>query len=434
MSTLFIVHCIDTEGPLSENLEATFDRLKKIYNINLSPTEENLKMLQSKSIELNGIEDQVAKTINPKLLNYNSNWCDIDNMLTECLSTEFRNAFKDDFSNGWVYSWHCMDHINYTTNPRNKDVGYGNIFRHYKQKILETKSKSDEINWHFHPRSINNDDISCSTSYVNSYKLLYETICRRIIDDNWFPTVNRPGFHSERQDSHFFLEQWIPFDYANQHYDASNKQQDLNNHRFGDWLRASSTWRGYHPSFHDYQLAGDCNRKIFRCLNIGTRFNNLELRHVQEAFIEAQIKGGAILAFCNHDYRDIRPDIKKIIDMIKTIKPKFKEVKIKFAGAEQAAIELENLKSLIPDISMQINNKRLEVNIIKGEIFGPQPFLALKHKNGNYYHDNLDIIEPFNKWSYIFDDQTFNLSELECVAIGSAGKEGKFITKKIIIN
>ena len=32
---LFIVHCIDTEGPLHEPLEATFQRLKKIYNIDL---------------------------------------------------------------------------------------------------------------------------------------------------------------------------------------------------------------------------------------------------------------------------------------------------------------------------------------------------------------------------------------------------------------
>ena len=43
---LHIVHCIDTEGPLNENIEATFQRLKSIYNIELEPTRKNLKLIQ----------------------------------------------------------------------------------------------------------------------------------------------------------------------------------------------------------------------------------------------------------------------------------------------------------------------------------------------------------------------------------------------------
>ena len=44
---------------------------------------------------------------------------------------------------------------------------------------------------------------------------LYQILCRRIIDHNWFPVVNRAGFHVERPDSHWFLEQFIPFDLSN---------------------------------------------------------------------------------------------------------------------------------------------------------------------------------------------------------------------------
>ena len=55
-----------------------------------------------------------------------------------------------------------------------------------------------------------------ATSYSNSTDVLYEIITRRIIDNNWFPTVNRAGFHTVRRDSSVFLEEWIPFDYSNQ--------------------------------------------------------------------------------------------------------------------------------------------------------------------------------------------------------------------------
>lgn len=40
---IYVVHCIDTEGPLHESLEATFERLKHIYHIDLEPSQENLK-------------------------------------------------------------------------------------------------------------------------------------------------------------------------------------------------------------------------------------------------------------------------------------------------------------------------------------------------------------------------------------------------------
>jgi len=51
---LYIVHCIDTEGPLTETLEATFERLYSIFNIKMDPTKENLELLQNKQIKLGG--------------------------------------------------------------------------------------------------------------------------------------------------------------------------------------------------------------------------------------------------------------------------------------------------------------------------------------------------------------------------------------------
>ena len=38
---VYIVHCIDTEGPISENLKTTFKRLKSIFGISLKPTKNH---------------------------------------------------------------------------------------------------------------------------------------------------------------------------------------------------------------------------------------------------------------------------------------------------------------------------------------------------------------------------------------------------------
>jgi len=71
---LYIVYCIDTEGPLRETLEATFERLYEIFGIKLKPTKENLKKIQNKEFDFGGLEEEISKVFSPHLLNYNSSW------------------------------------------------------------------------------------------------------------------------------------------------------------------------------------------------------------------------------------------------------------------------------------------------------------------------------------------------------------------------
>ena len=40
---VYIVHCVDTEGPLYESLSAKFERIKEVFNVNIKPTLKNLK-------------------------------------------------------------------------------------------------------------------------------------------------------------------------------------------------------------------------------------------------------------------------------------------------------------------------------------------------------------------------------------------------------
>jgi hypothetical protein len=429
---LYVVHCVDTEGPLNETLDATFERIESIFGITLKPTRENLALLQNKKIDLAGKEDAVAKCFAPALLNYNTNWQEVEQMLDDLLSSSFRRQYPDDSDNGWVYSWHCMDHIGNLDNPRHKDVGYGNVFRFYKSKLLEFGKTQDELNWHFHPLSLTRNPIQAATSYVNSYDVLIQILCRRILEDNWFPVVNRPGFHSERPDSHAFMEQWIPFDYANQFCEEPQDQPDVSTGRFGDWSRAPKTWRGYHPSHDDYQAEGACRRMIFRCLNVGTRLRSLSQDHIREAFTEARASGAAILSFANHDYRDMRPDINQVCTMLKSVKSEFPDVSIKYAGAEEAAISLMGYGNKpAPKLGIHLVGNRFIVEVLEGEIFGPQPFLAIKTKELQYFHDNLDVIEPQKKWTYVLDDQTVQIANVAQIGVGTAGRFGKSSVVKV---
>lgn len=426
---LHIVHCIDTEGPLQEPLTATFERLKAIFGLELEPTAQNLRSLQQCQIDLGGIEAEVAQVVRPELLSYNGDWDAIRRMLDEAMSPVFRRKATDDFGGGWVYSWHVMDHVGYASNPRNKALGYGAVFQFYRDAVARLGQGQDEINWHFHPLFPDGDPLKAATSYTNSYPLLNQILSRRLVDEGWFPVANRPGFHSERPDSHAFLEQWIPFDYGNQAYEEESGQKDLRGGRFGDWRRAPADWTGYRPSHRDYQQPGAMNRHVFRCLNVGTRFRELGQQHVEQALQQARQAGSAILAFADHDYRDIRPDVDRVREMLRQARTQHPEVRIRFGGAVAAArahlAALGRLDSQGPvALSLELDDAVLSVRCTSGRCFGPQPFLAYKSRTGAYVHDNFDVQEPERHWTYTFDAQTMHLQDLACIAVGSAGMDG----------
>lgn len=174
---------------------------------------------------------------------------------------------------------------------------------------------------------------------------------------------------------------------------------------------------------------------IFRCLNMGSRLRMLNVSHVHQAFVEAQKHGGAILAFSDHDYRDIRPDIEAVRVMIAEVRPKFSDVSIRFSGAEEAVRDLLGVGAeSSPELSLRLDGNRLVIKTEKGDIFGPQPFLALKSRGGRVFHDNLDVQVPGRLWTYTLDDQTLPPSALALAGVGTAGRHGGFHVVRLEIN
>jgi hypothetical protein len=238
---------------------------------------------------------------------------------------------------------------------------------------------------------------------------------RKIIDKNWFPSVYRPGFHTIRPDSNWFLEQFIPFDYSNQNINKKKLKTitDLSNGRFGDWRRAPNKWSPYHPSHDDYQIPGNSRRWSTRCLNLGTRHRLLTADDVSQAFQQADNGSSAILAFTNHDYRDMRKDIDHVYSLIVSASKKFPKIKFECCEAREAMRLCLNLKKpKKPIIKQKIINNKFYLNF-SSKIFGPQPYLVFKTKNNDYFHDNFDIQKPFNSWTYTFDEYTIDIKNIK---------------------
>src|SRR5262245_39485317 len=135
-NTVLIVHAIDTEGPLYESLEAKFERLEEVYSITgIARTQENLEKIKSQKLDLGGREADAAQMLSAHRNNYNDSWEKIDAMLDRIMAREFRMQQADSFGGGWVYNWHCLDHVGYEANPRRRDLGYHKVFDHY-QRVL----------------------------------------------------------------------------------------------------------------------------------------------------------------------------------------------------------------------------------------------------------------------------------------------------------
>lgn len=442
--TVYIVHHVDTEGPLLENIEELFGRLKVIFGLDIQPTIENLEKLQKGQIDMPlSKKQEIALVVEPHTIGFKSNWGMIEEMLNRVMSPVFRNLIRDSFGGGWIYNWHVMDHVGFgSDNPRHRDMGHHNIFDFYTHIIKKTNSKQDRIHWHFHPVPFYKQANVMATSYDNSISVLHQILCRRLIDKNWFPVVNRAGFHAERVDSNLFLEQWIPFDPSNLAVDESFQpkyQKDQINGRFADWRGAPTDWSLYHPSLYDWRIEGNANRFIARILNMKARHRNINIEEIEKAFIRATTGENVYLGLANHDWREMAVEINEFRDMLMTVSKKFPGIKFKFSETTDAfqkvigysSHEIEN-NSLELDISLIEHS--LVVDTLKGEIFGPQPYLAIKTKSGDYFHDNFDFILTKHSFSYVFDEYTIPLENIESIAVASNDKYGNTFIKKIIPN
>lgn len=434
---VYVVHCVDTEGPLYQSTQAICELLKSTFNVEVSSKEEILALQKGNFSHLAGggaaldskTKDALLTFLDPHLLYSYGSWEQIDSMLDTITSPAFRQALPDSFGGGWIYNWFCMDHVGFSGyNPRRRDAGYHNIFDHYA--AIKNVTDYDHLSFHYHPLPFIGDYHASGTRFWGSN--ITEILSRRLIDRGFFPSTFRPGFHTERPDSHFFLEQWIPFDYANQSTKGlDTNQPDCGDGRFGDWRRATTEWEVYHPSHDDYQVKGSCRRYIARCLNMYARLRSITQDDVNDAFQRAaQTNEDVILAFDCHDYRDMSFEVNLLRGMIKNASLAYPQVCFKYEKADaamRAVLKLDK-KPLNLRLEYDFLHNKLHIQT-DSNIFGPQPFLAIKTTQGQYYHDNFDFYKPYH-WTYSFDRNTIYPEAIDKIGVASNTNAG--LTEAIV--
>jgi len=428
-SYLPVVYIVDTEGPLREPLKITFHRIYEMFGLRIKPSKKNLKKILNHQINLsltNQLKKEFYKSFNKdNLMTYNSTWRKIDNQSNAIFKKSFRDKYKDSFDNGLIINWNCVDHFKYKTNPQGRTIGIHKVFDYYSNKIKKFKS-DDNIYFHFHPIAFSNACNKSGNHYFSTSNNIFQILSRRIIERNWFPSVYRPGFHIERPDSHWFLEQYIPFDYANQSYSGSKG----NGYRFENWETATKSWSPYHPDYEDYRKKGNCNRWIARCLNTNGRLARLNQKEVNKAFIELKKGKKVILAFTNHDEKDMFPAFEETYKMLIKASKKFK-TKFKYFDAKNAFRKTMKLKKRTK-LDFKIIFKKNSIEISSNhKTFGPQPFLAIKDNKEKFYHENFSIIKPYRKWIYYFDSHSIPLNKTQFFGFASNDDYGNTTIVKI---
>ena len=98
MKTVYIVHAVDTEGPLHESLSAKFERIEDIFKVKIKNKNiKSYKKFLKKEFVKNGSRTKVSEVFNAHLNNYNDSWEKINQMISELMSKKFRNKLKDSF-------------------------------------------------------------------------------------------------------------------------------------------------------------------------------------------------------------------------------------------------------------------------------------------------------------------------------------------------
>jgi hypothetical protein len=416
MYTLPIVHLVDTEGPFSEPIEETFKQLNDIFHIDVEPTEENLQRIQSGIGIPDDIKEEVMLRFSKHRLGYNKTWSDIENMCITLFSKEWRNTISGNSPTPYTISWNCLDQIGFHDNPRRRQLGPNLIYQFYNDQINSSGIYWDRLYWHYHPMSFNKALNKTGTS-LNHYPHHYASLCHRVLDCHSFPAVFRPGYHIERTDLNVFLEQWIPFDYANQN--ALDQRKD-ENYRFQDWRKAPTEWSVYHPDFSDPRRPGNLKRAVARCLNIGTDFAKLTKDEIHKAFQRCSEGKPTILAYCNHDHRDMIAEIEEVTSLIHDVSTHYEsQVQYQYCNAVDAMRMYFDFPNEEPvEFSFTFNDGRLDIKCSK-PIFGAQPFLTFRTFDNTLYHDNFCFGEDELSFFYQFDTHSMPIQMIQEIGVAT---------------
>ena len=392
--TVWVVHCVDTEGPLEETVDATFTRINMQFGLALEPSLSTLGQLQRCELPLDGKEQEIARFASAARLAYLSSWREVEEMVTRVTATEFRQRYQDSQGGPYVFSWFVVDVVGYRDNPRRKAVGYHAVWDRY-QLLLRGNDDVDCFGWHFHTVPVSRHALEYNTCWTNN-DYPERVLARRLLERRSFPSVFRAGGLIERNDLSWWLEQFIPFDYSSAAMSQGAGRPGL----VWDWRHAPLEWTPYHPDWYDYRRPGQMRRSIFRCLEITGYECVIAEADVAAAFQLAATGQDVVLAYTSHDRRDLEPDVARAVQVLSEVAVDYPRVPWRFTNALEAArMVLGQSRVAPPQFRHHWNSDVLWIESDQ-DLFGPIPFIAVEEEGEIFFRDNPTVEGP-RRWAYV---------------------------------
>jgi len=367
MSKLYVVFCMDTEGPCNDP--------------------NNSEILKD--------------------------WNHVDPAMDKLFTDEFRYRYKDSLGNNFKIGWFFLTWTGFKTNPRKRDFGYHKIRDHYRERWGEfIDSYGDEECWHYHhpPKSgVGNewsDDWLSSSEYRN-------IISRQIIDRSWFPICFRAGGTIMDASLSQWVDKWFPFDYSNR---APLKFPEM------DWSDGINSWQPYTPDPIYFKEEGTGKRHMARCMDLLTGTSILRDEDILQAFEEASSNGKAIISVFDHDYRDIEKRILDFLKKLKTFKNDFRDVDLEYMTPSEAIIQYINYDEE-DKLKLEIKSSKDKYNItVNKKIHQIYPWIAVQDHNGKVeqLEDKIKIISD-TSWEVPMK----NLMSAQKIGVAASCKNGE---------
>lgn len=337
MSTVYIVFCMDTEGP----------------------------------------------AVDARRTDLLDSWDRVDAAMDKLFAPEFRRRLPDSSGGGFKIGWFFLTWTGFRTNPVGRDLGYHKVRDHYLARWGDAiRAFGDEACWHYHhpaARGVGNEwglDWSLGDEYA-------QIMSRQILERDWFPSCYRAGGTIMDAVSSRWVDAWFPFDYSN--------RAPLALPGLVDWSRGVAEWDVHHPSPERFDRPGAGRRRMARCLDLDTTVYRIGDTDIQEAFARAAAGQPAILSCFDHDYRDIADRVMAFRERVRAAAARYLGVPWSYASPGEAIRQY--LGRPAPPLRLEAMVDEAGVAVWSGApIFQSIPWLAVRTAGGEIRHVEADLV------------------------------------------
>ena len=105
---------------------------------------------------------------------------------------------------------------------------------------------------------------------------------------------------------------------------------------------------------------------------MNSRHSNITQNEIRRAFEKARFGEDVFLSYTNHDFREMIEETELVFSDIKRVSTEYPDVKFIWANAVEAFRKVLNLtKAPMPSFKIDLDEKRLRLNLIEGSVWGP---------------------------------------------------------------